>query len=41
MKRLNIEGHEALVDSEDFEVISGFNWRPLVLDGGLIGGLGA
>ena len=36
MKRLNIEGHEALVDSEDFEVISGFNWRPLVLDGGLV-----
>lgn len=36
MRRLDIDGHEILIDSEDFELINGFNWRPLALDGGLV-----
>lgn len=32
MRRLDVGGHEVLIDSEDYELLSGFNWRPLVTD---------
>lgn len=36
MRRLDIGGHEVLIDSEDVDLLAGFNWRPLALKQDLI-----
>ncbi len=36
MRRLDVGGHVVLVDSEDYDFLAVFNWRPLVTDSGLV-----